>query len=118
MKKTVFLALACCFCIRVGLCEATLLGQDSYELYWEKQYEQCKTKQCVQEVYNRAISEIKQKQLLLNFEVPQIIEEPKEQKIEYGYNAYSEFVPKAIGGKRIKYGFNSLGEYVPVSIEE
>jgi len=91
---------------------------EAYKQYWERQYDQCTTKQCVQEVYNRAALENIQQQRMIDCEIPQIIERPTEQKIEYGYDAYGDFVPKAIGGQKIKYGYNSFGEYVPVSISE
>lgn len=36
--------------------------------------------------------------------------------IDYGYNAYGDYVPTSVGNQRIQYGYNAVGDYVPTSV--
>lgn len=38
--------------------------------------------------------------------------------IDYGYNAYGNYVPTSVGNQRIQYGYNAVGDYVPMSVGE
>ena len=45
-----------------------------------------------------------------------LIQLPVLADIEYGYNAYGDYVPMSVDGEDVRYGYNAYGDYVPMGI--